>query len=241
MAQYDGKGAAFYEGANSVPQDFVDIEIHNFQSILGDVRGKRVLDLACGFGRWTQILRDSGAHACGSDVSPDQIDIARQLSPDIEYFVLDARDREYLAETGFDLITAVYLLHYAETHEQLRDMLALVYRNLAPGGRFVTLNLNPDYDPELANKSEWLTKTGLYVGKASAESNRLALEIGGMRADTWQWERTTYERTMFKLGFADIAWHPLSELPTGPQSRADSWRFFLQNPNCIALSAYRPR
>jgi 2-polyprenyl-3-methyl-5-hydroxy-6-metoxy-1,4-benzoquinol methylase len=46
--------------------------------LLGDVRGKSVLDLGCGSGESVVILAHLGAKVLGIDISPDLIAIAEQ-------------------------------------------------------------------------------------------------------------------------------------------------------------------
>lgn len=75
----------------------------------------------------------------GVDISPQMIALARQQEeaqpPGIEYRVADAAT---LGDIGpFDRISAAYLLHYAESREQLNRMARTVYDNLAPGQHFV--------------------------------------------------------------------------------------------------------
>jgi SAM-dependent methyltransferase len=45
----------------------------------------------------------------------------------------------------FDLITATYLLNYAQNADELARMGQVIASHLQPGGRFVTINSNPDY------------------------------------------------------------------------------------------------
>jgi hypothetical protein len=44
---------------------------------------------------------------------------------------------------AFDLVTAVYLLNYAASKDQLFGMGRSAYNNLVPGGRFVAYTVNP--------------------------------------------------------------------------------------------------
>jgi ubiquinone/menaquinone biosynthesis C-methylase UbiE len=53
----------------------------------------------------------------------------------IEYRVADATRLGRIGE--FDRVCAAYLLHYAESRDQLRQMARTAYDNLKPGQRFV--------------------------------------------------------------------------------------------------------
>ena len=64
---------------------------------LGDVTGKRVLDLGCGAGATSIALAERGAFATGVDVSEALLDVARTRDPEMRCaFVLgDAAEVEY--------------------------------------------------------------------------------------------------------------------------------------------------
>jgi toxoflavin synthase len=113
---------------------------------VGDPRGKAVLDVACGEGFYTRLIREWGAaRVTGVDLSQGMIDLAQrqegQHQLGVEYAVADARE---LSETDpFDLAVAAYLLNYARTRDELQSICDGIARSLKPGGRFVTVNCNP--------------------------------------------------------------------------------------------------
>nr|VFK22399.1 MAG: Methyltransferase domain-containing protein [Candidatus Kentron sp. LPFa]VFK35320.1 MAG: Methyltransferase domain-containing protein [Candidatus Kentron sp. LPFa] len=125
--------------------------------MLGDLSGKSILDLACGEGYYTRKLKQREAtRVLGVDISEKMIELARQDETKeplgIEYIIRDARE---LGEIGkFDMVVAAYLLNYAQTKEQLLEMCQSIYTNLKPGGRFVTLNNNPEQSLSSYSKTE---------------------------------------------------------------------------------------
>jgi SAM-dependent methyltransferase len=60
------------------------------QSALGDVAGKRVLDIGCGAGASARQLAAAGAWVTGVDVSAPLLDAARQKTGGPEYLLADA-------------------------------------------------------------------------------------------------------------------------------------------------------
>ena len=48
----------------------------NLLRVIGDSRGKRVLDVACGEGFFSRALTAAGAHVTGADIAPELIAIA---------------------------------------------------------------------------------------------------------------------------------------------------------------------
>ena len=78
-------------------KDFYREEMNNpaFFKLVGNVKGKKTLDLACGEGSNTRILARKGAKVAGVDFSERLIEFARQLEKKeklgIEYFLRCSR------------------------------------------------------------------------------------------------------------------------------------------------------
>jgi SAM-dependent methyltransferase len=127
------------------------VEWYTYSKLLDDLSGKSVLDLACGEGFYSRRIKRIGAkRVVGVDISPAMIALARQQNTDaglsIDYVVGDVLNKEKYG--SFDLVVASYLLNYARTREQLLDMCRTIALNLKPGGRFVSINNNPDQPPD---------------------------------------------------------------------------------------------
>ena len=127
------------------------IERYSLLKLLGKVRGKSVLDLACGEGFYSRLVRERvAARVVGVDLSSGMIGLgiaAEKESPlGSEYRVGDAK--AYQTDERFDIVAAAYLLNYADTEEKLAAMCQTVARSLKPGGRFVTVNNNPSQSPD---------------------------------------------------------------------------------------------
>src|SRR6476659_4813559 len=48
-------------------------------SIQQIARGRRVIEIASGHGRWTRYIAESAAHVCATDASPRMLEQARQV------------------------------------------------------------------------------------------------------------------------------------------------------------------
>ncbi|PWU20609.1 MAG: hypothetical protein C5B49_04030 [Bdellovibrio sp.] len=114
---------------------------------LGDIKGLRVLDLACGEGFFTRLLKAGGAvEVVGVDVSSEMIELALRKTGDaknIKYVVNDVRQLKDYGQ--FDVVFAGFLLHYASSVEELDQMIRNIAISLKSGGRFITFNENPDH------------------------------------------------------------------------------------------------
>ena len=122
-AQYDHIGSKYDEYARTAT--LKRAESYTFFRMVGTLDGQRVLDLACGFGFYTRLLKQRGAaQVVGVDISPEMIRLARQQEQaeplGITYQVGDAVALPRLGH--FDLVTAVNLLNYAESKDQMLSM-----------------------------------------------------------------------------------------------------------------------
>ena len=107
---------------------------------LGDIKGRRVVDIGCGEGRFCRLLSGLGAIVTGVDITESFIERARELGDDETYLVSDAEDLEELQDESFDL--AVSYIVMVDLHDVLSAVRA-AHRVLKAGGRFVVCNIHP--------------------------------------------------------------------------------------------------
>jgi ubiquinone/menaquinone biosynthesis C-methylase UbiE len=114
------------------------------QAMLPEMRGRKVLDLGCGFGWFCRWARAQGAGSVlGVDVSERMLARARETTQDAAIGYLRA-DLESLAlqPAAFDLAYSSLALHYVS---DLGRLLAEVHRALVPGGSLVASLEHPIY------------------------------------------------------------------------------------------------
>ena len=105
---------------------------------------RRVLDLGCGKGRFTQRLKQStGASVTALDLSPTAVRIAQSRYPGIQFVTAEIPPLNF-PEGSFDLVVAAELLWYVLP--KLQPIFSEVRRVLEPSGRF--LILQTFYPPE---------------------------------------------------------------------------------------------
>jgi SAM-dependent methyltransferase len=106
--------------------------------LLGDVKGKRVLDLGCGSGQASIAFARQGAHAIALDASARQLERGRRLAEieevRVEWHRSDLADLAFLRADSVDLAFSAHAL--AEV-EDLDRVFRQVHRVLTPGGAFV--------------------------------------------------------------------------------------------------------
>jgi SAM-dependent methyltransferase len=205
---------------------------------------RSVLDLACGSGIYTRVLKEAGAkRVVGIDISEEQIKIARRTEMNnplgIEYFVGDAGTYDFVKRGSFDVVTAVFLLEYASSREGLQQICRNVYLALRAGGIFITIIDNPD--AILPTDKKYEVVLSLDEGSSGEEGckRRVTFYRDGvevLHVYNYLWSRGTYEGALRNAGFHGIRWRNPVVSEAGMQIFGESfWANFLENSNPIVL------
>ena len=235
-AQYDHIGSKYDEYARTAT--LKRAESYTFFRMVGELAGQRVLDLACGFGFYTRQLKRRGAvQVVGVDISPEMVRLARAKEQEdptgVEYRVGDAINLPLLGP--FDLVTAVYLLNYAESKDQMLGMCQSAYDNLVAGGRFVAYTINPAFTLSKPNS----TKYGVTMLRQTPEGDRYMCDLEFVTEPPTpyqhpQWNQATHEWAMKEAGFRQFAWHPSEVAPEDVTHYGEAyWRDF--HDNCLVI------
>lgn len=123
-------------------------------SLLGDVAGRRVLDVGCGAGPLTAWMAERGAEVTGIDVSPAMLQLARDRVGDgATFLVADVSEPlTFAGDATFDLVVASLVLHYlADWETPLREFRRL----LRPDGAVVLSTHHPTMDAELHSPDDY--------------------------------------------------------------------------------------
>jgi ubiquinone/menaquinone biosynthesis C-methylase UbiE len=182
-------------------------------------------------------MRHRGAsHVTGVDLSEGMVALAAQqeaASPlGIEYVVGDGRALEL--PHRYDLAVAAYLLNYATTREELREMCASIARSLRPGGRFVTVNSNPALDftkaPSYRRYGFETTVAGPWREGAPITWT-FFLDDGPFSIENYYLPVSAHEDAMRDAGFRTVRWHAPRLSRDGDAAHgADFWQPFLDSP-----------
>ena len=118
--------------------------IPSFLEFLGDLRGRKLLDIGCGEGRSSRHLALGGAQVVGVDISPRMIEHARRQENEtplgIDYQVSPSADLHDLAAGNFDVVTSIMAL--MDTHD-LAGSLREFSRVLKAGGELAIMVRHP--------------------------------------------------------------------------------------------------
>ena len=196
------------------------------------------MDLACGFGFYTRLLKQHGAaQVIGVDISPEMIRLAtqqEQVEPlGITYQVCDAVALPQLGT--FDLVTAFHLLNYATSKDQMLGMFRSAYDNLVAGGHLIAYTINPAFTLSKPN----CTKYGITVLRQVPEEDRYVCDAEFMTDPPtplryFQWSQATYEWAIQEAGFRDFAWHS-SEVALEDVARYGEAYWCDFHDNCINI------
>lgn len=113
-------------------------EMRYITARLGDLRGKRLLDVGCGLGEASVYFAMQGADVTSSDLSQGMLDAASRLAQrngvTVRQHLASAEDMRLPADARFDVIYAGNLLHHVDIDATLRR----IRPHLADDGVLVT-------------------------------------------------------------------------------------------------------
>ena len=111
-------------------------EWSELEKLLPDFRGKKVLDLGCGYGWHCRYAAEHGAlSVLGTDLSEKMLGRARQINSceRVEYRLTAMEDLEF-DDSSFDVVLSSLAFHYVRDFQPL---VGKISRFLKPGGDFV--------------------------------------------------------------------------------------------------------
>ena len=130
------KWAATYDEPGNV---LIDIEQPAMEGLIDELPAGRVLDAACGTGRYARLLADRGHRVTGVDQSREMLAKARARVPEAE-LVEGSVTELPLADASFDaVVCGLTLTHF----ESIAKPISEFARVLRPGGRVLLSDLHP--------------------------------------------------------------------------------------------------
>jgi 2-polyprenyl-3-methyl-5-hydroxy-6-metoxy-1,4-benzoquinol methylase len=172
--------------------------------LIGNVKGKKVLDLACGEGYNTRVLAKKGATVVGVDFSEKLVELARHSEIKerlgIVYYVADAANMEKIQSNHFDLVTCFMALQDIENY---KEAIFEVARVLKEKGRFVFSIPHPCFIGHVVKDGENIT-SWIYEDGTQEKSFVIRQYFGiGKYEVQWDMERiakpfktTAFHRTL---------------------------------------------
>lgn len=241
-APYDAIGKAYLTTEQFPIRVYA--ELVTFSHLLGNIQGQTILDVACGTGFYSRLLKRAGAQTVlGVDVSGEMIRVAKEeeakRQDGVVYQVCDALDLPVLGD--FHLVTAAFLLTYAKTKGELVTMCQNLYDNLSPQGRLVTIVTNPG--PVLPKTLSRKYGGTVHRLDPSLDGTRCELEFHlepPISAYCYYWSQETIENVLRDTGFTHISWtKPFVSSEGLKQFGQEYWEDFLDRPHMAFVSCMR--
>ena len=187
------RGAAEYQASANLPTDVAtygpDLPTERELRLLGDLKGKRVLELGCGAAQCSIAFAKQGATAIGVDFSSEQLALARDLAEREEVRVElrhgDMADLAFLRADSIDLVFSAFAFSYVE---DINRVFRQVHRVLKVGAPLVFSLPHPA--SHLIDEAS--TDGGLTIRRSYFDRRPIDSSWGGIRT-------TSYHHT-----FADL-------------------------------------
>jgi len=115
--------------------------------LLGDVKGKKVLEVGCGGGQNAIVLSKWGAKSVGLDISEEQLGHARKLARKegvkVPFYQGNMEDLSRFRNGSFDIVVSAFGVGYSESLEKTFQE---AFRVLRKNGLFVFAETHPMID-----------------------------------------------------------------------------------------------
>jgi 2-polyprenyl-3-methyl-5-hydroxy-6-metoxy-1,4-benzoquinol methylase len=160
--------------------------------------GKKILEIGCGTGNFTERFAEYGSNILAVDISPDLLDEARKRSfPKKNVTFLLKRFEECDLDGPFDAVIGSSILHHLLIEESLRKIFSL----LKPGGMMSFA------EPNLRNPQVFIERTFRFIRPL----------FWYISPDETAFIRSGLERKLREIGFSDISIRPFDWLhPSTP-------------------------
>lgn len=107
-----------------------------------DPRGKRVLDVGCGTGFWTDYYLKRGADYTGVDIAPSSVKRLAERYPNARFVHADMSEAEVAG--AFDVVNVFDVLYHITDDARFEAALTRCARAVAPGGLLLVTDLFED-------------------------------------------------------------------------------------------------
>lgn len=205
---------------------------------MGKINNKSILDLGCGHGYYARLFAKLGAKKIlGIDISKKMIQDAKMLTkncPTIKYLVGDMRTLPTLGK--FDLVLAIFSLHYAKTCDELYIICENIYKNLIKNGHFYAFIPHPTF----AIKNNKQYNFSRFGKKPLKDADKMKFVFYDAQKPTevvnYFWSRKTYQKILKKVGFKNIVWITPTVSNQGLiKFGQEYWKNYLDHPNEILI------
>lgn len=172
---------------------------------IGNLKGKKILEIGCGSGYWTRLFAKRGAICTGIELEETQIKIAvdeektRPLG--IKYYKLNAKNLNKFPKDSFDIVFLEYVLLEIPSISDLKKIFKEAYKVLKKGGKIFISEMHP-FDPITDPKGFKLSKNFNYFSSGGKIKPK-ALQLDGkfIYFTDYHWTLEDYSNCLTAEGF----------------------------------------
>jgi 2-polyprenyl-3-methyl-5-hydroxy-6-metoxy-1,4-benzoquinol methylase len=218
-SRYD-EFATWYDDWIAAPED--DPVARSLLTLVGDVKGQRLLDVACGGGRIARTLARDGAEVVGVDASSGLLSYAaKQPTDHITYIHADVTNVDWWDGNHFDgAVSSMALMDI----DDLEGTIATAATTVRPGGWFAWSIIHPGFPGAGPVRPSWSAEGYFTEGWWNTGADGLRGRVGSNHRTL-----STYLNTHVRHGFVleavdEPRWDPPEGGPSLPFFLVTRWR-----------------
>ncbi|MEK6910760.1 MAG: class I SAM-dependent methyltransferase [Nanoarchaeota archaeon] len=233
-----GKVSKSYASLAKIDPSKQYVQYPSALKLLGNIKGKNVLDIGCGDGHSSRAIASKGANVVGYDIAKEQIKIAESIekhnSLGITYFNLDQYN--FKSSINFDKACAILVLPYSSNKRDLLYFFKSAYSNTSDNGEFIAIIFNPLY-----KRYDVLAYNRIF---RKLLDNKIKIEFYNSEdkflfsAEASDFSKTNYEEAAKKAGFKKFTWKKLKVSKKGISALGERfWKNYENDCPYIGLIA----
>lgn len=214
------------------PKRIEDDHMARYTFSLPYIKGKRVLDIACGVGYGSSLMATNGASEVhGVDILPSNVEYAskRYGTDSLDFIAGDINT--YKGSAAYEVITCFETIEHVPDH---RTALANLFRLIAPGGTLLISSPNRPVTSPRAKRIDDKPSNAFHVREFTVSELSDALEAEGFVVDGAFGQRQRWHSSMKPL-------RKIHSLLRKPDERSSSSVTRIRNltPRYFLLAAVR--
>ena len=117
-------------------ENIEELWVKKYENIIINNDYKKVLDLGCGIGQYTNYFTEKGHDVVATDISKKALDYLSNKNPKVKTVLQDMTDKLKFNDNEFDIVFANLSIHFFN-EEDTRKLLNEIHRILKPNGLFI--------------------------------------------------------------------------------------------------------
>lgn len=183
------------------------VEIPAMKSLIGDVRGKRLIDCGCGFGFYSIYCAQQGAIVTGVDISETMIELAKaeaaKAGVEVEFRVENVANMKAIPSNTFDMALCSVVVCFG-----MPQLFKEIARVLKKSGTLCFSEVHPMLDKES------------YLERGIRKAKNVFGKLNPTDPDyEWRWEHCTLEDYFRALREAGLMLETFLEPKPDPATR----------------------